>query len=79
MDWSQARGELRAFIKPKNLGIIEVRMPHVMREVPEVDAMEFREATPEEVRRILGEFNRLRAAHPKQGAVRRDAGPQPAG
>lgn len=79
MDWSQARGELRAFIKPKNLGIIEVRMPHVMREVPEVDAMEFREATPEEVRRILGEFNRLRAAQPKQGATPRETGPQPAG
>lgn len=79
MDWSQARGELRAFIKPKNLGIIEVRMPHVMREVPEVDAMEFREATPEEVRRILGDFNRLRAAQPKQEATPRETGPQPAG
>lgn len=65
MDWAQACAEMRAYLKPRNLGIIEVRMPHVMRDVPEVHAMEFREATPEQVRRILGEFNRLWALQPK--------------
>ncbi len=68
MDWGQACAEMRAYLKSRNLGMIEVRMPHVMRDVPEVDAMEFREATPEEVRRILGELNRLRARTNQPGS-----------
>ncbi len=62
MDWAQASAEMRAYLKPRNVGMLEVRIPHVMAEVPEVTRMEFRDATPEEVRRILGEFNRLRVA-----------------
>lgn len=62
MDWAQTCAEMRAYLKPKNLGMLEVRMPHVMADVPEVERMEFRDATPEEAKQILREFDRLRTA-----------------
>ncbi len=62
MDWKQACVEMRAYMSAKDLGILEVRMPRVMADVPEVEQMQIRDATLEEVRRILDDFNRLRAA-----------------
>lgn len=66
MDWPQACAEMRAYLKPKNLGMLEVRMPHVMADVPEVERMEFRDATLDEVRRIIGDLNRLRIGRAAQ-------------
>lgn len=60
MDWTQACALMRAYLRPKNVGMLEVRMPQVMADVPEAERLEFRDATLEEARRILGEFNRLR-------------------
>lgn len=74
MDWEQARSEMRAYLKPRHTGVLEVRMPTVMTDVPEVERMEFREATLEEVRRILGEFNRLRAAEAEREAAAKAPG-----
>lgn len=62
MDWPQACAEMRAYLKPRNVGLLELHMPHVMSDVPELERMEFRDATLEEVRRILGNFHRLLAA-----------------
>lgn len=62
MDWPQACVEMRAYLKPKNLGMLELRMPHVMADVPEVERLGFRAAAVEEAWRLLGEFNRLQAA-----------------
>lgn len=67
MDWKQACAEMRAYLNAKSLGILEVRMPQVMADVPEVERMEFRDATLGEARRILGELNRLRVTRPDQG------------
>lgn len=66
MDWPRACAEMRAYLKPKNLGMLEVRMPHVMADVPEVERMEFRDATLDEVRRIIGDLNRLRIGRAAQ-------------
>lgn len=79
MDWAQACAEMRAYLKPKNVGMLEVRMPHVMADVPEVERLKFRDATLEEVRRILGELNRLRAAEEaKRDRTKEDAESKPA-
>lgn len=67
MDWKQACAEMRAYLKPKHTGILEVRMPDVMADVPEADRMEFRDARPEEAKRILGSVSRPCAAKPERG------------
>lgn len=61
MSWAHACNEMRAYLRTKAVGMLDVRMPHVMTEVPEADALELREATPDEMRRILGEYARLAA------------------
>ena len=61
MSWAQACDEMRAYLRTKAVGMLDVRMPHVMTKVPEADALELREATPDEMRRILGEYARLAA------------------
>lgn len=61
MDWTQACAEMRAYMIPKHTGMLEVRMPDVMADVPEGDRLEFRDATAEEVRRFLGDLSRLHA------------------
>jgi hypothetical protein len=60
MDWPTVGTEMRRYLKTKNTGVLEVRMPHVMADVPEADALQFKEAKPEDVKRILDEFRRLR-------------------
>jgi hypothetical protein len=60
MDWIAACAEMRRYLKSNGMGMIEVRMPQVMAEVPEADALQFNEAKPKDVKRILGEFRRLR-------------------
>jgi hypothetical protein len=60
MDWAQARRELRAYLNSKGMGVLEARMPAVMAPVPEAEHLQFREATREEVKLILGDFNRAR-------------------
>lgn len=79
MDWARACAEMRAYLKPKNVGMLEVRMPHVMADVPEVERLKFRDATLEEVRRILGEFHRLRAAGAERENAKEGAAPKPSG
>lgn len=60
MDWTAACAEMRRYLKSNGMGMIEVRMPQVMAEVPEAERLEFREADHADVKRILGEFRRLR-------------------
>jgi len=60
MDWPAAVVEMRRYLKTKGTGVLEARMPHVMADVPEADALQFTEAKSEDVKRILGEFKRLR-------------------
>ena len=60
MDWPAVCAEMRRYLKTKGTGMLEAWMPHVRADVPEAERLEFRPATPEEVRRILGEFRRLR-------------------
>ncbi|MBI2518388.1 MAG: hypothetical protein HYV95_16020 [Opitutae bacterium] len=67
MDWAQSCAEMRTYLKRKHVGLIDVQMPHVMADVPEAERLKFRDATLEEVRRILGDFNRLRAAEAERG------------
>ncbi len=69
MDWSQACAEMRAYLKPKNLGMLEVRMPQVMADVPKAERLEFRDATLEEVRRIAANVNRFHSEHTQSETV----------
>ncbi|MBA3850115.1 MAG: hypothetical protein C0502_08985 [Opitutus sp.] len=77
MDWPQACAEMRAYLKSKNVGMLEVRMPHAMADVPEAERMEFRDATLEEVRRFLGEFHRLRAAEAERNKAKEGTATKP--
>ena len=61
------------------LGLVEARMPAVMASVPEAERLQFREATREEVKRILGDFNRLRDAQTERAKMKESAAPKPAG
>jgi hypothetical protein len=60
MDWAGACDEMRAYLTPESTGIFEVRMPEVMADVPEAERMPFRDATPQEAKRILGDLSRAR-------------------
>lgn len=60
MDWATACAEMQRYLKSDGTGILEVRMPGVMADVPETETLQFRSATPEEAKRILGDFERLR-------------------
>ncbi len=60
MDWPGVCAELRRYLKSDGIGMLEVRLPHVMAGVPEAENLEFREATMDEVKRILSDFRRLR-------------------
>lgn len=55
MTYAKACAEMVAFLKSPAVGILNVRMPEVMAEVPEAERLEFRMATPAEVTRILSE------------------------
>lgn len=59
VDYATACSEMHAYLKSPAVGMIEVRMPQVMAEVPEAEQLEFRMATPEEAARILKNFTRL--------------------
>ncbi|MBX3737596.1 MAG: hypothetical protein KF715_12945 [Candidatus Didemnitutus sp.] len=77
MNWAQACAEMRAYLKPKNVGVLELRMPHVMADVPEAERMEFRDATLEEARRVLGDFNWLRVEQAEGGEMKENTARNP--
>jgi len=53
MNFTQACVEMRAYLRGEARNMIEVRMPAVMADAPEVDNLKFRTATPTEVERFL--------------------------
>lgn len=59
MSYAMACAEMKAYVKTPAVGILNVRMPEVMADVPEAENLTFRVATPAEVTLILTEFKRL--------------------
>lgn len=62
MDYARACAEMRTYLKSDDVRILALRLPQIMAGSREIERLEFREPELADVRRLLGEFNRLRAA-----------------